>query len=260
MVLRDGSVGLIDFGQCCALNDESRKRLCSLVMLLRLRSPALLKLTFADLPSLFGDFDFKFNTADVDEIGALFAYFFDTDATAGGTVDPATYESIRRTARYKPAALPIATDCPKEVVFFGRVVASLRKCFEKVGLEGFSVVDAWYGVARRSLAELRAAEDAPDRVADSLLALLPADPGHLELQRSLAMRFLDVPDAEKAAAVDAHRPMLAAAVAAPEFARNVAGFALLRPGDLRAALVVAGAAVLFAACSLVGTLARWALT
>ena len=77
MVLRDGSVGLIDFGQCCALNDESRKRLCSLVMLLRLRSPALLKLTFADLPSLFGDFDFKFNTADVDEIGALFAYFFD---------------------------------------------------------------------------------------------------------------------------------------------------------------------------------------
>ena len=54
--------------------------------------------------------------------------------------------------------------------------------------------------------------------------------------------------------------MLAAAVAAPEFARIVAGFALLRPGDLRAALVVAGAAVLFAACSLVGTLARWALT
>ena len=93
-----------------------------------------------------------------------------------------------------------------------------------------------------------------------LLALLPADPGHLELQRSLAQRFLDVPDAEKAAAVDAHRPLLAAAVAAPEFARSVAGFALLQPDDLRAALVVAGAAVLFAACSLVGTLARWVLT
>ena len=258
MVLRDGRAGLIDFGQCCSLTDAQRKRLCGFLMVLRVRSSALLKVLFADVPHLLGgDFEFKFNTSDSDEIGAILHYFFDTDSTGGGTVDAATFEAIRRTARYKPQALPIATNCPSEVVFFGRVVASLRKCFEKVGLSTFSVVEAWYGVARASLAAQRESEAEADRVSDVLLAALPGDPAHFDLQRSLVAAFLDVPDRAKAARVDDHRPLVAAACAAPDAARKAAALVLLRPRDCARAAALAAFCGLFTAVSLAWSLARW---
>lgn len=193
MMMDDGRVGLIDFGQCCRVTDRERKLLCMTVLLLRCRSPALLKLVFCDLPSSTEEFKFAFNTDDAAEIGALFQYFFDTDVTGDGSVSRETFAHLRATARYKPTALPVATGAPPWIVFYGRVVASLRKCFEKVGVEGFSTVAAWYPVARRSLAAQRARETEPDDAADWLLTLLPEDPAAIDAGRDALSALLAAP-------------------------------------------------------------------
>lgn len=209
MLLDDGRVGLIDFGQCCGVDDRARKLLCMTMMLLRCRSPVLLKLVFCDLPSTSTDFEFDFNTRDVRELGALFQYFFDTDITGDGSVDAATFEALKATARYKPTALATATAAPPWIVFFGRVVASLRKCFEKCGVGRFSTVDAWYPVARAALAAQRARETEPDDAADWLLTMLPEDPALVDAGRDALNKVLATPGPERAAGAARLRALVA---------------------------------------------------
>ncbi|KAH8054760.1 hypothetical protein JL722_8708 [Aureococcus anophagefferens] len=80
MLLDDGTAGLIDFGQCVEVSDESLRMLCHIVMLLRTRNKFIISQAVA-----MND-DFSFNTEDLDLQLALLHYFFDTSMSGEGLV------------------------------------------------------------------------------------------------------------------------------------------------------------------------------
>ena len=71
--------------------------------------------------------------------------------------------------------MPVLTDTPREMVFYGRVAGTLRKSFERLDAD-VSTISLWADEARAALVALNAA--APDPISSALL-LLPEDPDGL---------------------------------------------------------------------------------
>ena len=160
--------GLIDFGQCTTLTNPQLRTVCQLVVLLRTRSQTLID------QALRGS-GFGFNTDDPELKLALLYYFFDSSTTGSGVVRPEAMEVLKDAIQHKPAAMPVLTKTPREMVFYGRVCGTLRKSFEKLEAD-VSAVQIWYPEARKALQRLNA--ENPDPISSALL-LLPENPDGL---------------------------------------------------------------------------------
>jgi predicted unusual protein kinase regulating ubiquinone biosynthesis (AarF/ABC1/UbiB family) len=160
--------GLIDFGQCTTLTKPQLRTVCQLVVLLRTRSQTLID------QALRGS-GFGFNTEDPELKLALLYYFFDSSTTGSGVVRPEAMEILKDAIQHKPASMPVLTDTPREMVFYGRVCGTLRKSFEKLNAD-VSAVTIWYPEARKALQRLNA--ENPDPISSALL-LLPENPDGL---------------------------------------------------------------------------------
>ncbi|KAH8095607.1 hypothetical protein JL720_2919 [Aureococcus anophagefferens] len=156
--------GLIDFGQCTGLTKEQLRTVCHVVILLRTRSPSLIDKALA-----MGDGDFEFNTDDPELKMALMYYFFDSSTTGSGAV---RRHGVRPRGQ---AIMPVLTDTPREMIFYGRVCGTLRKSFELLDAD-VSVISLWYLEAKKALRAINHA--APDNISSALL-LLPDDPDGL---------------------------------------------------------------------------------
>ena len=166
MLLDDGTAGLIDFGQCVEVSDESLRMLCHIVMLLRTRNKFIISQAVA-----MND-DFSFNTEDLDLQLALLHYFFDTSMSGEGLVPQRALDTLEDMMQHNPKAMPVMTNVPKEMIFYGRVCATLRKSYEFLGRD-VSAIRHWYPHARAALAKLN------DRKVDpvsTLLLVLPENP------------------------------------------------------------------------------------
>ncbi|KAH8054223.1 hypothetical protein JL722_8954 [Aureococcus anophagefferens] len=187
--------GLIDFGQCTGLTKEQLRTVCHVVILLRTRSPSLIDKALA-----MGDGDFEFNTDDPELKMALMYYFFDSSTTGSGAVRPEAMEFLKDAIQHNPAIIraaqeseipnfkgsdlghfplaimPVLTDTPREMIFYGRVCGTLRKSFELLDAD-VSVISLWYLEAKKALRAINHAA-APDNVSSALL-LLPDDPDGL---------------------------------------------------------------------------------
>lgn len=172
MVLGDDMrPGLIDFGQCTGLTKEQLRTVCHVVILLRTRSPSLIDKALA-----MGDkADFNFNTDDPELKMALMYYFFDSSTTGAGCVRPEAMEFLKDAIQHNPSIMPVLTDTPREMIFYGRVCGTLRKSFELLGAD-VSVISLWYLEAKRALRDIN--HGAPDSISSALL-LLPDDPDGL---------------------------------------------------------------------------------
>ena len=106
---------------------------------------------------------------------ALLYYFFDSSTTGSGVVRPEAMEILKDAIQHKPASMPVLTDTPREMVFYGRVCGTLRKSFEKLNAD-VSAVTIWYPEARKALQRLNA--ENPDPISSALL-LLPENPDGL---------------------------------------------------------------------------------
>ena len=102
-------------------------------------------------------------------------YFFDSSTTGSGVVRPEAMEILKDAIQHKPASMPVLTDTPREMVFYGRVCGTLRKSFEKLNAD-VSAVTIWYPEARKALQRLNA--ENPDPISSALL-LLPENPDGL---------------------------------------------------------------------------------
>ena len=162
--------GLIDFGQCTGLTKEQLRTVCHVVILLRTRSPSLIDKALA-----MGDGDFEFNTDDPELKMALMYYFFDSSTTGSGAVRPEAMEFLKDAIQHNPAIMPVLTDTPREMIFYGRVCGTLRKSFELLDAD-VSVISLWYLEAKKALRAINHA--APDNISSALL-LLPDDPDGL---------------------------------------------------------------------------------
>eukprot|EP00629_Pelagomonadales_sp_RCC1024_P014870 CAMPEP_0119267132 /NCGR_PEP_ID=MMETSP1329-20130426/5386_1 /TAXON_ID=114041 /ORGANISM="Genus nov. species nov., Strain RCC1024" /LENGTH=651 /DNA_ID=CAMNT_0007267043 /DNA_START=106 /DNA_END=2058 /DNA_ORIENTATION=+ len=151
--------GLIDFGQCTTLTKEQLRTVCHVVILLRTRSPTLI-----DQALRTGGF--AFNTEDPELKMALLYYFFDSSTTGNGAVRPEAMDFLKDAIQHKPSVMPVLTDTPREMVFYGRVCGTIRKSFERLGAD-VSCVQLWYREARKALAAIN--RDAPDSVSSALL-------------------------------------------------------------------------------------------
>lgn len=160
--------GLIDFGQCTTLTKEQVRTVCHVVILLRTRSPTL-------IDKVLAAGDFNFNTEDPELKMALMYYFFDSSQSGGGAVRPEAMEFLKDAMQHNPSIMPVLTDTPREMVFYGRVCGTLRKCFELLGGDE-SVISLWYPEARAALQKIN--DGAPDPVSSALL-LLPENPDGL---------------------------------------------------------------------------------
>ena len=80
-------------------------------------------------------------------------YFFDSSTTGSGVVRPEAMEILKDAIQHKPASMPVLTDTPREMVFYGRVCGTLRKSFEKLNAD-VSAVTIWYPEARKALQRL----------------------------------------------------------------------------------------------------------
>ncbi|KAJ1448124.1 hypothetical protein M885DRAFT_540279 [Pelagophyceae sp. CCMP2097] len=166
MVLDDGRVGLIDFGQCVELRDAPLREICQLVVLMRTRNKHIIT------EGMRLNKDLTFNTEDPELQLALLHFFFDTSASGNGIVKQSALDVLEDMIQHNPKKLPVLTKVPSELIFFGRVCTTLRKAF-LYGGEDFSVVEMWYPHARAALERLN--EQAPDSVS-TLCLLMPADP------------------------------------------------------------------------------------
>jgi predicted unusual protein kinase regulating ubiquinone biosynthesis (AarF/ABC1/UbiB family) len=162
--------GLIDFGQCTGLTKEQLRTVCHVVILLRTRSPSLIDKALA-----MGDGDFEFNTDDPELKMALMYYFFDSSTTGSGAVRPEAMEFLKDAIQHNPSIMPVLTDTPREMIFYGRVCGTLRKSFELLDAD-VSVISLWYLEAKKALRAINHA--APDNISSALL-LLPDDPDGL---------------------------------------------------------------------------------
>ena len=102
-------------------------------------------------------------------------YFFDSSTTGSGVVRPEAMEILKDAIQHKPASMPVLTDTPREMVFYGRVCGTLRKSFEKLNAD-VSAVTIWYPEARKALQRLNS--ENPDPISSALL-LLPENPDGL---------------------------------------------------------------------------------
>lgn len=127
--------GLIDFGQCMRLEKEQLRTICHVICLLRTKSPALIDLALAQNP------EFQFSTPDVELKMALLYYFFDSSPTGAGVVRAETMEYLRQAIQHNPKIMPVLSDTPREMIFYGRVCGTLKKSFELLGAD-ISVVTA----------------------------------------------------------------------------------------------------------------------
>ena len=152
------------------LTKEQLRTVCHVVILLRTRSPSLIDKALA-----MGDGDFEFNTDDPELKMALMYYFFDSSTTGSGAVRPEAMEFLKDAIQHNPAIMPVLTDTPREMIFYGRVCGTLRKSFELLDAD-VSVISLWYLEAKKALRAINHA--APDNISSALL-LLPDDPDGL---------------------------------------------------------------------------------
>lgn len=161
-------IGLIDWGQCCTLTDDQLRTVCHIVLLLHSKSSSLIE-------KVLNSSEFNFNTDSKDLKMSLLYFLFDSSRDVPGVVTPDACDYLRDAIQHNPRSMPVLTDVPREVVFYGRVCSTLRKSFEVMGAT-VSVVDLWYQEARGALKRLNA--DAPDLTSSALL-FLPDDPAGL---------------------------------------------------------------------------------
>lgn len=166
--LESGRIGLIDWGQCCTLTDAQLRTVCHIVLLLHSKSSSLVE-------KVLNASDFNFNTESKDLKVSLLYFIFDSSRDVPGVVTPEACDYLRDAIQHNPRSMPVLTDVPREMVFYGRVCSTLRKSFEVMGAT-VSVVDLWYEEARRALKRLNA--DAPDLTSSALL-FLPDNPAGL---------------------------------------------------------------------------------
>ncbi|KAJ8603626.1 hypothetical protein CTAYLR_007570 [Chrysophaeum taylorii] len=165
MWMDSGKPGLIDWGQCTSLTPEQLRTLCHVVLLLHTKSPSVIERALSAT-------EINFNTQHLDLKLALLFYFFDSKRDIASFVDPKATDFLMDAIQHNPRIMPVMTDIPREVVFYGRVCSSLRKSFELLGAD-VSVIDLWRDEARAALKELNATK--PDRTSTALL-LLPENP------------------------------------------------------------------------------------
>jgi len=162
----DMAPALIDWGQCTTLDDDQLRTICHIVVLLAAKSKALVEAALQQT-------EFKFNTENTDHKVALLYYLFDSARSVDGVEGiQEAMEDLFRRMKYSPKTMPVLTDVPREMVFYGRVMGTLRKCFDILGAD-VSVIDIWKAEAKAALKRLNA--HAPDATSTALL-MLPADP------------------------------------------------------------------------------------
>mmetsp|Transcript_13343 Transcript_13343/g.17825 ORF Transcript_13343/g.17825 Transcript_13343/m.17825 type:complete len:319 (+) Transcript_13343:1-957(+) len=162
---------LIDWGQATSLEPEQLRTICHIVLLLATRSPSLID--FALKQS-----EFNFNTEELEHRVALLYYLFDSTREIDGVVSREAMDYLRDAIRYTPKRMPVLTDVPQEMVFFGRVCSVLRKSFEIIGEHNVSVVYLWRHEARNALKKLNAQDT---QLTSTALLLLPDEPAGLVL-------------------------------------------------------------------------------
>ena len=157
----DGRPVLIDWGQCMALEDAQRKTLCELTLLLRTRCIPLIVKALSQLKGSesstggggggggggdndaagspaagSGGGDFGFSSGDESNVAALMYFFFDSQQEGPFAED---IRRMRDLVRYKPTKAGYITALPREVVFFGRVMTSIRRNCEDLQVRVDSV-------------------------------------------------------------------------------------------------------------------------
>ena len=160
--LDEGPPALIDWGHCTLLTNDQLRTVCHLVLLLGTKSAAFIDVALSQT-------DFDFNTTDTEHRVALLYYLFDSSRSIEGVVSREAMEFLQDAIRYTPKRMPVLTTVPREVVFYGRVVATLRKSFDILDAD-VSVVDLWQTEARNALKKLNSKQP---QLASSLLLLLP---------------------------------------------------------------------------------------
>lgn len=165
MLLDSGRPALIDWGQCTRLADPQLKTLCQIVLLLHTKSPSLIERALHSS-------DINFNTDNSEFKLALLYYFFDSSRDLSDVVRPQATEFLMDAIQHNPNKMPVMTDVPREVVFYGRVCGTLRKSFDILGSD-VSVIDLWHAEARAALKRINATQ--PDLTSAGLL-LLPDNP------------------------------------------------------------------------------------
>lgn len=168
MLLDSGTAGLIDWGQCTTLTRPQLRTLCHIVLLLHTRSASLIE------RALVGS-DINFNTENTEFKLALLYYFFDSSRDVSEVVRPEATEYLKDAIQHNPRVMPVMTDVPREVVFYGRVCGTLRKSFELLGSD-VSILDLWHCEARAALRRINSLQ--PNLISSGLL-LLPEEPAGL---------------------------------------------------------------------------------
>lgn len=168
MLLDSGKAGLIDWGQCTTLERPQLRTLCHIVLLLHTRSASLIERALAGS-------DINFNTDNTEFKLALLYYFFDSSRDVSEVVRPEATEYLKDAIQHNPRIMPVMTDVPREVVFYGRVCGTLRKSFELLGSD-VSVLDLWHREARAALKRINSLQ--PNLISSGLL-LIPEEPAGL---------------------------------------------------------------------------------
>ena len=75
--------------------------------------------------------DSVFNTEDPELKLALLYYFFDSANNGVRSRETGSDGDLKDAIQHKPASIPVLTDTPREMVFYGRVCRTLRKSLSK---------------------------------------------------------------------------------------------------------------------------------
>ena len=165
-------------------------------MLLHARALELLEAAFSG--PLAGSLAEKYDFSNLESFGvysraALFYQFFDSTSEGAG-IPEEDLEELRDRLQHDISSVPMFTDLPPEVVFYGRTVASLRRCLAAAGLEHISVVARWARYARRATRE----PALPAR-ASTLRVAHTQKSGRLQLYRRVATLRLRAPSSSRRA-------------------------------------------------------------
>jgi len=151
MVRKDGRPVVIDWGQCMELSRGQRRRLAQFTLLLATRSLSLIKVGLEAQ-------GFKFSgDIDLNSMAALMFGLFDSETNGEFAEQIAKFAE---TAQRSPKDLNLFDELPREVVFFGRVMASFRRDCQILGID-VSAIEIFAPIARRELYNLCIEDSVP---------------------------------------------------------------------------------------------------
>lgn len=179
---RQKRLALIDWGQCCELDEESLAQIARLVLLLNARSVELIDAALSDPLELglISGYEFASSAKDSQVQAALFFRFFDSTHKNLPGISDSTFKRIEDALSHDPKSLPLFSKVPSEIIFFGRTVGALTKCLRLLGDDTTSIAARWAPYARAVLVKRRRRqlhgrknEDESLTFADAALLSLP---------------------------------------------------------------------------------------